>query len=173
MLSSSSWISASGIVRRSVRACACACCSAHLRLRVESCVCTLAHTHACIHTQTLTARTRTHTGTHMNKVGTPAHATQYLRLIVSHFYTLSHPFAPPPSPTHVLLLRSPPLLLLLHLPPSPFYNLTHSRVWDLVATMARECGIEFEERRPRWERTVLKHQRLANLCNNVLVLIKK
>ena len=70
------------------------------------------------------------------------------------------------------VLRVPHPSLTLSFRASP-HHLPFSRVWDLVVAIARDCGVEVEERRPRWQKSVLKHQRLANLCNNVLVLTKK
>ena len=46
------------------------------------------------------------------------------------------------------------------------------RVWDLIEDMARKSDVNVQVRRPRWSRAVLKHQRLSNLCNNILLLIK-
>ena len=43
----------------------------------------------------------------------------------------------------------------------------------LIQEIVHACGVQVEECRPRWRKEVLRHPRLSNLCNNLLVLVKK
>lgn len=85
------------------------------------------------------------------------------------WYSIPRPLRPRPY-TH----RLPLGLLRAAAVGSVFLFLDSSfRMWDLVVEIAQQSGVEVDVRRPRWSRAVLKHQRLCNLCNNVLVLIKR
>jgi hypothetical protein len=159
-------------VTRGVRACACACAS--------FIVCVHTRTHSCMHTHADTDNPHTDTPTPPPSPLPPYPPLLLILLLLllpsPSFLSLIHSRALClPTFSHFLIVNKTSLSfsLSLSLFLSLSLSLSLSSVWDLVATMARECGVEFEERRPRWERTVLKHQRLANLCNNVLVLIKK